>query len=819
MNTAGIGAAHSLAADTIKLLGSDRDHGLASAEAAARLGRFGPNEIPERKRHWALNFLRKFWGLSAWMLELIALLSLVLGKRTDFWVALSLLIVNAILGFIQESRATAAVASLRRQLDVLARVLREGTWTLVPARMLVPGDVVRVRNGDFVPADLQLIDGNLKIDQSALTGESQELDKSANAILYSGSMVRAGESTAVVTATGTQTYFGRTAQLVETAQPKLHVEAVVARVVKWLFAIVGALVALTLSVSVARGLPLWDTLPIALVVLMSAVPVALPVMFTVSMALGSMELARHGVLITRLSAVEDAASMDVVCADKTGTLTLNVLTFSAALPRPGFSQDDVVRVAALASSEANVDPIDLAFLRAAKDRNLIPADRKVRAFTPFSAATRRTESVVEWGGTSRRCVKGALRTIAELAGVDAATLAMLEESAAAAAARGIRTLAVAQGGNGGTLELVGLAQLYDAPRPDSRRLIDDLRGLGVDVKMLTGDALPIGRQISSELGLGEIVRSTDLRACSSPAQAAALVTAAGGFAEVFPEDKFVVVRSLQAAGHIVGMTGDGVNDAPALRQAEVGVAVSGAADVAKAAASAVLTTEGLSDIVDLVKIGRSIYQRVLTWIVNKISRTILKAGLVVIAFLASGQFIISALGMVVLVFMTDFVKIALATDNVRPSPSPETWEIAPLVRVAVVLGLLMLLEALGLLALGWRLFHLGNRDGHLQTFSFQLLLFFAMFSIVSIRERRQFWNSAPSRTLAAALGADAATGILIGVLGFGSLPPLPLAQTMLIVAWAGTFVLGPNDFLKARFTERALRGECPVGATGGQLSM
>jgi plasma-membrane proton-efflux P-type ATPase len=792
-----------LARDTLAALHVHPETGLSTEEAADRLQHHGANDIPEKTSHGVRIFLKKFWGLSAWMLELIAVLSFVLGKHTDFWVALSLLIVNAILSFIQETRATAAVSALRRQLNVQTRVLRNSAWSLAPARTLVPGDIVRIRTGDFVPADLQIIDGNLKIDQSSLTGESREIEKGTDKMVYSGSITRMGEATAVVIATGLQTYFGRTAQLVETAQPKLHVEAVVARVVKWLFVIVGTLVTITLGVSTLQGLPLGDTLPIALVVLMSAIPVALPVMFTVSMALGSIELSRHGVLITRLSAVEDAASMDVLCADKTGTLTMNQLSFAGALPQTGFSEADVLRVAALASNEANADAIDLAFLRAARERKLMPEAVKVQAFSPFSAATRRTESRVEWEGHRTRCVKGALRTVADLAGLDAAALTQLEALAAEQAIHGVRSLAVAQAVENGPLKLIGLAQLHDAPRPDAKRLIDALRELGVQVKMLTGDALAIGREVARELGLDNIVRSSELRTCQDTTSAATLAMSAGGFAEVFPEDKFLIINSLQAAGHIVGMTGDGVNDAPALRQAEVGIAVSGATDVAKGAASAVLTAEGLVDIIDLVKIGRSIYQRVLIWIINKISRTILKAGLVVIAFLATGQFVISALGMVVLVFMTDFVKIALATDNVRPSRVPETWNIGPLIRVAVALGMTMLTEALGLLAFAWHRLQLGNGDGRLQTFSFLLLLFLALFSLISIRERKGFWTSKPSRTLAMAMGGDAIVGLLIGLFGFGAMPPLPLAHIALIIGWSGFFVLGPNDWLKTKWMKPA----------------
>lgn len=788
-------------------LGTNDETGLTAREASNRLDQHGFNEVPEEKRHPLLHFLKKFWGLSAWMIELIALLSFILHKQADLLVAVLLLVVNAILSFLQEQRASAAVAALRRQLNVSARVLRDGTWQAAPARTLVIGDIVRVRAGDFVPADLQLVEGVLQSDESALTGESREVERTTNEALYAGAAIRRGEASGVVIATGARTYFGRTTELVASAHPKLHVEEVVARVVRWLLVIVAILVALTLAVSSIEGLPLLDTLPIALVLLMSAVPVALPVMFTVSMALGSMELSRVGVLITQLSAIEDAATMDVLCADKTGTLTMNRLSLRRVEPLDGFSERELLQTAAFASNEANADPIDLAFLRAAQERGCGNAGARTVSFQPFSAATRRTESIVVLDGRTIRCVKGALRTIAEAAGLDAVATAELEAHANQEAQHGVRVLAVARAEDQAPLVLLGLAYLDDPPRADSRRLIDELRLLGIQVKMLTGDALPVARAIAGVLGLGTIVRAPDLHAAPQEAAARAMAHAedANGFAEVFPEDKFNIVKHLQAAGHVVGMTGDGVNDAPALRQAEVGIAVSGASDVAKGAASAVLTHEGLVDIIDLVRCGRAIYQRVLTWVVNKISRTILKAGFVVLAFLATGQFVISALGMVLLVFLTDFVKITLATDHVRPSQSPETWNIGPLVRVAVVLGLLMLVEALALLAYGWHRFGLADGGGRLQTFTFQTLLFFALFSILSVRERRAFWASRPSLLLASAIFADAVVGIVIGMHGLAELRPLPIGQSLLIALAAGILVLGPNDLLKTFLTGRALK--------------
>ncbi len=781
-------------------------NGLSSAEAQARLVQDGPNDIPERKSHPLLQFARKFWGLSAWMLELIAGLSFILNKVADFWIAIALLIVNALLSFLQEQRASAALTALRSKLRVLARTLRDGSWQTIPARDLVRGDVLRLRSGDFVPADAGIIEGTLDIDQSALTGESREVSKMAGATVHSGSIVRQGEATALVIATGPRTAFGKTAQLVETARPKLHIEEVITRVVKWLFLIVGTLVGITVAVAVLQGANLIEILPLSLVLLMGAIPVALPVMFTVSMAVGSMELARHGVLVTRLSASEDAATMDMVCADKTGTLTMNRLSLADVRPQPGFTESDVIHDGALASNEANQDPIDLAFLRAALERRPVDDPIKILSFMPFSSQTRRTEAVIEGKSGRVKVVKGALRTVAQAAGFDETAIAALETQAKEEAARGFRVLAVARAEGDAALALVGLAFLYDAPRPDSRHLIEELSSLGVSVKMLTGDALPVAREVAHELGLGDIVRAPDLRPVKEgqDQRARQLVQGSSGFAEVFPEDKFLVVKYLQEAGHVVGMTGDGVNDAPALRQAEVGIAVAGATDVAKGAASVVLTTEGLESIVDLVRSGRAIYQRIVTWIINKISRTILKSGLVVIAFLITGEFIISALGMVLLIFMTDFVKIALSTDRVRASQQPESWQIAPLVRLAVILGLIMLVEALGLLFAGWRIFDLGHHPGQLKTFTFETLLFFALFSILSIRERRAWWSSWPSKILGLALMADGCAGLVIAFTGLGELHPLAVPEITLVGAGALLLSLILNDFVKRAYIARCL---------------
>ena len=787
--------------DTLAALHVDPDKGLTPAEVENRHREHGFNEVTEEKGRPVLMFLRKFWGLSAWMLELIMVLSAVLRKVSDVAVVGVLLVVNAVLSFVQEHRAAGVVETLRRQLRVSARVRRDSNWQVIPARELVPGDIVRVRPGDIIPADVKLLTGTVSIDQSALTGESKDADKVAGDVLSSGAVVRRGEGNGVVMLTGAKTYFGRTTELVQQARPKLHIEAVVAKVVLWLFVIVGALLGVVLILLLLRHVPLLQLVPLLLVLLMSAVPVALPVMFTVSMAVGSKELAKRGVLVTRLSAAEDAATMDVLCVDKTGTITMNRLAVTGLIPLARATEADVLFAGALASQEANQDPIDLALLVAAKGRRVFETLPKIVpvSFAPFDAKSRRTEAVVEQDGQRFRVMKGALRTIAELCGLAAPAIDELEALVHASAAKGYRTLAVARGPETGVPALVGLVSLYDPPRPDARELIATLRDRGVGVKMLTGDALPVASEIAQGVGLTNIRRMADLKAASAQSGVAAtsdLFAGADGFAEVFPEDKYVVVKHLQAAGHITGMTGDGVNDAPALRQAEVGIAVSTATDVAKGAASVVLTDPGLTNIVALVEQGRTIYQRILTWIINKISQTILKSAFVSVAFLVTGKFVVSVFTMLLLTLMTDFAKIALATDRVRPSRNPETWNIGGFVATSAVLGVAMVAEALLLLWIGWSYFGLGTHDDALYTFSFLLLLYFAEFSVVSVRERRPFWSSRPSQTLLAASFGDIAVGTGITRLGLPGLAALPWSRTAAIFAYVLISSLVVNDTLK-----------------------
>jgi plasma-membrane proton-efflux P-type ATPase len=786
--------------DTLAALHVNPDTGLTQAEVDVRRKEHGYNEVAVKKDHPVLKFLKKFWGISAWMLELIMVLSAVLGKYSDLAVVSALLVINAVLSFTQERRAAGVVEALRKRLQVSARVLRDSKWQVIPSRELVPGDIVRVRPGDIIPADVKLLTGALTVDESALTGESKDADKKIGEVLSSGSVVRRGEGNGVVMLTGAKTYFGRTTELVQQAHPKLHIEAVVSKVVRWLFVIVGALLAVVIVLSLMRGAPLLEMIPLMLVLLMSAVPVALPVMFTVSMAVGSKELAKRGVLVTRLSATEDAATMDVLCVDKTGTITMNQLAVTGVIPLEKATEADVLFAGALASQEANQDPIDLAFLAAAKDRHVFDNLAKVTpvSFAPFDAKNRRTEAVVEQNGQRLRVMKGAVRTIAETCGLQPPAIDALEARVSESAAKGYRTLAVARGPETGQPSLLGIVSLYDPPRADAKQLIAELQALGVPVKMLTGDALPVAREIGQGVGLPDIRRVADLKAESTQPgnKATDLLAGADGLAEVFPEDKYIVVKHLQAAGHVTGMTGDGVNDAPALRQAEVGIAVSSATDVAKGAASVVLTEAGLTNIVALVEQGRTIYQRILTWVINKISRTILKAAFVAVAYVVTGKFAVSALAMLLLTFMTDFAKISLATDNVRSSKKPETWNIGGFITVSVVLGIAMVVETLFFLWFGWSRFGLATDDSALYTFSFLMLLYFAVFSVVSARERSWFWATLPSKTFLTALAADAIVGTLLTLVGLPGFKPLPWWQTLAVFIYALVTCLLLNDAVK-----------------------
>ena len=793
------------AEEVAKSLQSDLTTGLKSDEVENRVKQYGYNEVPEKKTNPLVRFARKFWGLTAWMLEIIIILSWILQRYADLYIVTGLLLFNSVLGFVEEQKASSAVEALKIKLQVNARVLRDGAWKTVPSRQLVPGDVIRVRLGDFVPADIKMLGGELEVDQSALTGESMVVQKKSGDLLYSGSIVKRGEANGIIVSTGVKTYFGRIVQLVQMASPKLHMEQVVSNVVKWLLIIVVALIGLAFIFSAFKGLDLLGILPLILVLLLSAIPVALPAMFTVSMAMGSMELVKKGVLVTKLSASEEAATMDILCADKTGTITMNRLSISNAIPLDGFTEQDVIFYGALASQEANQDSIDLAFITMAKQKNLVDDTFIQKDFVPFDPKTRRTEALVQKDSHGFRVMKGAVGVIAQECGLDQNAVKELETRVGEFAMKGYRTLAVAKADDQRQPKLVGLVALYDMPRPDSKQLIQELNELGISVKMLTGDALPIAKEIAKDAGLGEnVIKASDLKGLinEDAIEAAQAAEKSDGFAEIYPEDKYTIVKSLQAEKHVVGMTGDGVNDAPALRQAEVGIAVSNATDVAKGAASVVLTNEGLTSIVNLVKTGRVIYERITAWILSKITRTLQIAIFVVLSFLITGNYVVSAFAIILYFFMTDFVKISLATDNLRWSDKPNTWNIASLVKVSVILSGLVIAESFGLLYIGLSYFHLNADDLSLYTFTFEILFFSAMFLIFNVRERGHFWNSMPSKTLLTTIVLSMIAATVVVTVGIPGLTSIPLGQTLFALSYSAAFSLIVNDLIKFMLVEK-----------------
>ncbi len=790
--------------ETLKQLQTNPVTGLTDLEAKRRINQYGRNEVAEKRQNPAVSFLKRFWGLTAWMLEIAIVLSFVLGKYLDLYIITALLLVNVILGFAQEQQATRAIKALKQKLQLQTRVLRDKIWTTITAVDMVPGDIVRVRSGDFVSADLKIIEAEVTVDQSAITGESMPLEKNAGEMIYSGSIIRKGEATGVVTSTGIHTYYGKTTQLVQLAKPKLHMEAVITGLMKWLLILVVSLLAIAFAVSWIRGVNLLDMLSLALILLISAIPVALPTMFTITMALGSLELAKKGVLVTRLSASEDAALMDVLCVDKTGTLTLNKLTVADTLEFNNYKKDDAVLFGALASQRANQDPIDMAFLDAVKERN-IPIDGYTqKKFIPFDPATRRTEALVEQQGEKLRVTKGAVSVIAPLCGIEGKELTDLTAKMEAFANKGYRIIAVAISIDEPKMNLAGLVALYDKPRPDSAKMIEKLRALGVSVKMLTGDSLPIAKQIAHEIHLGDnITRTPEIKenANKDAIVASEIVEKSDGFAEIYPEGKYQIVRALQANNHVAGMTGDGINDAPALKQAEVGIAVSNATDIAKSAASVVLTEPGLVNILDLVTTGRMIYQRIVTWIINKVVKTFQIVLFVILAFLLTGIFIVDAFQVVLLLFLVDFVTISLATDNVRPSEKPETWNITHLFKSSIMLGVFIVAESLGLLYLARSYLQFAS-TAQLNTFVFDMLLFGGLFTIFVVRERGNFWKSKPSKPLLTAIFVDIVVSSLISIVGIPGLAPIPVFYVGLALVWFFVFGILINDQLKTLLTSK-----------------
>ena len=761
--------------------------GLTSEEARQRLEKFGPNAVPDTALHPLRRALTKFWAPVPWMLEAAIVLEIVLGKYVEAAIIAVLVAFNAALGFLQEGRAQATLAALKSRLALNASVRRDNVWATVPATGLVPGDVVKLSLGAVVAADVRLTEGSVLLDQSMLTGESVPIEAGAGFETYAGALVRRGEAVAEVTATGARTKFGRTAELVRTAHVESSQQKAVLRVVRNLAMFNGVLTVMLVGYAHALKMPLDEIIPLVLTAVLASIPVALPATFTLAAALGARALAKLDVLPTRLSAVDEAASIDVLCADKTGTLTQNELTVTAVHATPGFDEPHVLGLAALASSDGGQDPVDAAIRAAAAKQTASDLPQLIK-FVPFDSGTKMSEATAAGpGGASVHVVKGAFAAVAGLtqSGPDASkTVSELE-------AQGFRVLAVAVG-PAEAMKLAGVIALSDPPRSDSAALITELHTLGVRTVMVTGDAPATAAIVAHAVGLdGAVCPPGPIPDSVRPENFAV-------FAGVLPEGKYDLVKAFQKSGHTVGMCGDGANDAPALRQAQMGIAVSTATDVAKSAAGIVLTKPGLGGIVASVREGRVTFQRILTYTLNSVTKKIVQVLFLAVGLVMTGHAILTPMLMVIIMLTGDLLGMSLATDNVRPSPMPNQWRIGQLTIAGVFMGISELVFCTAVLAIAK--FRLGFGIDTLRTLAFVAIVFGNQATTYTNRERQRMGSARPSRWLIASSVVDLLIASTLATCGIAMTPlPIFVVGGALVTAAAFAFVL---DFAKVPVFKR-----------------
>ncbi len=752
-------------------LGSSPD-GLTQAEAQKRLTQYGPNEIEERKTNPFLKFLTYFWGPIPWMIEGAVILSGVVRHWPDFFIIFLLLISNAVVGFWEERQAGNAIAALKAKLAVKARVKRDGKWTDPAAREVTPGDVIRLRLGDIVPADARLLAGDpVEVDQSALTGESLPADRKSGEAVFSGSIVRRGEIEAMVYATGANTYFGKTAQLVQEAHTVSHFQRAVLKIGDYLIMLAVVLVAVIITVALFRGDPILATLQFALVLTVAAIPVAMPTVLSVTMAVGARLLAKKEAIVTRLPAIEELAGVDVLCSDKTGTLTQNKLTLGDPFSVNDIPAGQVILCAALASRAEDKDTIDLAVIGGLKDDQALESYQVVH-FQPFDPVHKRTEATVKTAdGKQFYVAKGAPQVILAMAANAGDVKPAVEKAVNDFAGRGFRSLGVARADQEGQWQFIGVLPLFDPPREQAKATIASARQMGVSVKMVTGDQVAIARETARQLGMGtNILDASGLGDAKrhESVQSAEAIEKADGFAQVFPEHKFHIVDVLQQCGHIVGMTGDGVNDAPALKKADCGIAVSGATDAARAAASIVLLAPGLSVIIDAIKESRKIFQRMNSYAIYRIAETLRVLFFMTLAILVFNFYPLTAVMIVMLALLNDGAILSIAYDNVHYKDKPEAWNMRMVLGISTVLGVIGVVSAFGLFYLGERVFHLDR--AHVQTLMYLKLSVAGHLTIFLTRTRGPFWSIRPARALWAAVVGTQMVATLIAVYGLFMTP-------------------------------------------------
>jgi H+-transporting ATPase len=771
-------------AEILTNLGADPKTGLSPAALQERLNKYGPNALAEEEKSALSAFIAYFWGPIPWMIEAAALMALVVKDWGDFTIITSLLLFNALLGFWEEHEASNALDALKSSLALKARALRGGKWEQVDARTLVPGDIIRLYLGDVVPADCKLIQGDyISIDQSALTGESLPVTKKSGEDAYSGSIVKEGEMVAVITATGGNTFFGRTAKLVAGAGNISHFQRAVMKIGNFLIILALVLVVILVASRLfdMRGhydrAVLLRLAEIVLILLVASVPVAMPAVLSVTMALGARRLAKSKAIVSRLEAIEELAGVDVLCSDKTGTLTQNKLTLGEAQPWAGTDAQTLILMASLASRAADNDPIDLAIMAGLKDSSVLKVYQQEK-YVPFDPVDKRTEATIkDASGKIFRVTKGAPQVILGLAKLAGADLEKAQQAVNDFASRGYRTIGVAVAQGDGPWEFLGILPLLDPPRPDSKSTIARAREYGVKVKMVTGDNVAIARQISLELDMGANIKPAtelfpgDVLKGQIPLDAVEKIDQADGFAQVFPEHKYAIVKILQENGHIVGMTGDGVNDAPALKQADVGIAVSGATEAARAAAALILTAPGLSVIIEGIAEARRIFERMMSYVWYRIAMTIAIMVFVVLTSIYYHFFPLTAIMLIALALLDDVPIMTIAFDNASVPPQPVKWELDRVLVLSSVLGLLGVIQSFGLLYLGDTVHHLDH--SHLQTMMFLQLVAGGHLMLFVTRTRGVCWKLPyPSPKLFFAIVATQIAAVLMCSQGW-LVPSLP----------------------------------------------
>jgi H+-transporting ATPase len=764
--------------------------GLSAIEAARRLERYGPNAIEERERGVLRELLSHFWAPIPWMIEVALALTAVAGRWVDFGIILALLLLNGLVGFWEEHQAAGAIAALKDRLARRARVRRDGEWRVAGVEELVPGDLVALERGDVIPADGRIAAGAISVDEAVLTGESLPAAKGEGDGVYSGAVVARGSPAVRVLATGMATEFGRTAELIGEAGPRSHFQTAIFAIGRYLIALALVLIGAIVVVSLLRGDDAATTLEFALVVAIASIPVALPAVLSVTMAVGARRLARHEAVVSHLPAVEEMSGVDVLCADKTGTITRNELAIAEVAPiASGADREQVLREAALTAEQDGQDPIDAAVLAALGPA---PDGCEVLALEPFDADRKRAEALVRGpDGAEFRVAKGAVQSILDLAAPvllsyptggkgapEAEGAERVAEATARFARKGQRALAVARADDG-AWRLTGVLAIADPPREDSRETLEQASSLGVDVKMVTGDRVEIARQIAGEVGMGEDVLEADAIERLPAEEMASQAEAVSGFAQVVPEDKHRIVKALQSRGHIVGMTGDGVNDAPALRRADAGIAVSGATDAARAAADIVLLSAGLSTIVEAVQRAREVFRRMTNYAIYRITETIRIVLFASVAIIAFDFFPVTPVQIVLLAILNDAAILTIAYDRVEPSPRPERWHLREVLGIATVLGLVGVVSSFALLWLGH--IPLDLSDDEVRTLMYLKLSVAGHFTLFVARTRGRLWSRRPARVL---LVAVVGTQIIATLIAATGVLMTPLEPGLIALVWA-----------------------------------